>query len=199
METIKAHGKFHAAHRQLDYDGKCAYVHGHTWRGTFVVRAERFPRLEKLDMSLDFGSLKGIFKFLDHKMLVSARDATFLNTDLFEPEGVVVIAGENPSVENVAAYCLDCAVGVLQGLFPGRGVEYRIEVTIQETDNNFFLAERRVEMGDRAGAGCMRRRRRRPRRCSATDRHARAPPRSPEPEDPRCSCVTSKSPSNQNT
>ena len=86
METIKAHGKFHAAHRQLDYDGKCAYVHGHTWRGTFVVRAERFPRLEKLDMSLDFGALKGIFKFLDHKMLIAARDETFLNAALFEPE-----------------------------------------------------------------------------------------------------------------
>tara|TARA_Y100001934_G_scaffold98729_1_gene121538 strand:- start:123 stop:563 length:441 start_codon:yes stop_codon:yes gene_type:complete len=146
METIKAHGKFHAAHRQLDYDGKCAYVHGHTWRGTFVVRAERFPRLEKLDMSLDFGALKGIFKFLDHKMLVAARDATFLNADLFEPKGVVVMPGDNPSVENVAAYCLDRAVEVLEGLFPGRGIEYHIEVVIQETDNNFFLAERRVEI-----------------------------------------------------
>ena len=65
METIRAHGKFHAAHRQLDYDGKCAYVHGHTWRGVFVVSAARFPRLEKLDMSVDFGALKDIFKFLD--------------------------------------------------------------------------------------------------------------------------------------
>ena len=47
METIKARGKFHAAHRQLDYDGKCAYVHGHTWRGVFVIRTERFPRPRK--------------------------------------------------------------------------------------------------------------------------------------------------------
>ena len=30
METITAKGHFHAAHRQLGYDGKCAYVHGHT-------------------------------------------------------------------------------------------------------------------------------------------------------------------------
>ena len=97
-------------------------------------------------MSLDFGALKGIFKFLDHKMLIAARDATFLNADLFEPEGVVVMPGENPSVENVAAYCLDRAVEVLEGLFPGRAIEYHIEVVIQETDNNFFLAERRVEI-----------------------------------------------------
>jgi 6-pyruvoyl-tetrahydropterin synthase len=142
METIKARGKFHAAHRQLDYDGKCAYVHGHTWRGVFVVRTERFPRLEKLDMSVDFGALKDIFKFLDHKMLISARDGTFLDPKLFEPQGVVVMPGENPSVENVAEYCLDQAVEVLQKLFPERGHQYHIEVSIQETDNNFFVADR---------------------------------------------------------
>ena len=142
METIKARGKFHAAHRQLDYDGKCAYVHGHTWRGVFVVRTERFPRLEKLDMSVDFGALKDIFKFLDHKMLISARDGTFLDPKLFEPQGVVVMPGENPSVENVAEYCLDQAVEVLQKLFPERGHQYHIEVSIQETDNNLFVADR---------------------------------------------------------
>ena len=146
METIRTHGKFHAAHRQLDYVGKCAFVHGHTWRGTFVVRTERFPRLQPLDMSVDFGALKDIFKFLDHKMLIAARDQTFLDSDLFEPEGVVVMPGENPNVENVAEYCLGNAVDILQELFPGRGVEYHIEVTIQETDNNFFLAERQIKI-----------------------------------------------------
>ena len=146
METIRTHGKFHAAHRQLDYVGKCAFVHGHTWRGTFVVRTERFPRLQPLDMSVDFGALKDIFKFLDHKMLIAARDQTFLDSDLFEPEGVVVMPGENPSVENVAEYCLGKAVDILQELFPSRNVEYHIEVTIQETDNNFFLAERHIKI-----------------------------------------------------
>jgi 6-pyruvoyltetrahydropterin/6-carboxytetrahydropterin synthase len=144
METLRAHGKFHAAHRQLDYQGKCAFVHGHTWRGEFVLRAERFPRDEKLDMSVDFGVLKDIFKFLDHKMLVSEFDTTFLNADLFEPEGVVVLPGRNPSVENVALYCANEAVDILAKLFPGRGIEYHIEVTIQETDNNFFSLGRRV-------------------------------------------------------
>lgn len=146
METIRAHGKFHAAHRQLDYIGKCAWVHGHTWRGIFVVRAENFPRDKKLDMSVDFGALKDIFKSLDHKMLVSHRDETFLQSGLFEPEGVVLMPGDNPSVENVAHYCLDRAVDVLQGLFPGAGVQYHIEVTIQETDNNFFVVDRTVDI-----------------------------------------------------
>ncbi len=144
MEKITAKGHFHAAHRQLGYDGKCAYVHGHTWRGTFVVCAESLPRLEDIDMSVDFGALKDIFKSLDHRMLVSSRDEAFLHSGLFEPEGVILLPGNNPSVENVALYCMDQAVDVLQGLFPGRGIDYDLQLTIQETDNNFFTLDRSV-------------------------------------------------------
>ena len=108
------------------------------------MQAERFPRIEKLDMSVDFGALKNIFKFMDHKMLISPRDTVFQQPEVFEPEGVVVIPGKNPSVENVGHYCLNEAEKVLEGLFPSKGVDYRIEVTIQETDNNFFTAEKQV-------------------------------------------------------
>ena len=146
METIEARGKFHAAHRQLGYKGKCAFIHGHTWRGTFVVRAESFPRDEKLDMSVDFGALKDIFNSLDHKMMVSADDGLFLNDELFDPAGVAILPGRNPSVENVARYCMDRALEVLKELFPGRQIEYHIEVLIQETDNNFYTLAQRVKV-----------------------------------------------------
>lgn len=142
METIRAKADFHAAHRQLDYDGKCAWVHGHTWRGTFVVQAERFPRDERTDMSIDFGALKGIFKHLDHKMLISARDELFQRSDLLDPQGVIVMPGANPSVENVAQYCLNEAVDVLAKVLPATGQSYRIEVTIQETENNTLTVDR---------------------------------------------------------
>ena len=144
METLTAKGHFHAAHRQLDYDGKCAHVHGHTWRGFFVVRAERFPRLEGIDMSIDFAALKEIFRSLDHRMLVSSRDEAFLDGRLFEPDGIVLIPGANPSVENVARYCMERAVEALAKLFPDRGIDYDLEVTIQETDNNLFALRRSV-------------------------------------------------------
>jgi len=144
MEMIRAQGSFHAAHRQLGYVGKCVNVHGHTWKGTYEIRAERFPRMEGLDMSVDFGALKDIFKFLDHKMLVSSGDGVFLDSSLFDPEGVVVLPGKNPSVENVALYCMDEAVELLKRLFPGRGVDYSIELTIRETENNSFVLDRRV-------------------------------------------------------
>ena len=144
MESIRAKAHFHAGHRQLDYEGKCAWVHGHTWRGEFVVEADRFPRDEVTDMAVDFGALKGIFRFLDHKMLISARDELFQRSDLFDPAGVVVIPGDNPSVENVAEYCLNEAADLIAKTLPETGQTYRLQVTVQETDNNTFTTDREM-------------------------------------------------------
>ena len=58
---------------------------------------------------------------------------------MFEPEGVVVLKGKGPSVENVAAYVFDGVVEVIQEQYPGRSVRYTVEVTIQETENNIFI------------------------------------------------------------
>ena len=95
-------------------------------------------------MSVDFGVLKAIFKFLDHKMMVSKHDETFLDAKLFDPEGVVVLPGKNPSVENLALYCMGKALEALGNVLPARQLEYHIKLEIQETDNNFFTLERNV-------------------------------------------------------
>jgi 6-pyruvoyltetrahydropterin/6-carboxytetrahydropterin synthase len=138
MEKIIVHAKFHTAHRQLGYPGKCKFVHGHTWRGTVAITAEEFPR-DELDMSLDFGDIKAVMRHLDHKILVVESDRTFMDARLFEPEGIVVLKGKGPSVENVAHYVYDRVVDLIRAKFPGRGLTYDIEVTIQETENNVFL------------------------------------------------------------
>jgi 6-pyruvoyltetrahydropterin/6-carboxytetrahydropterin synthase len=141
MERIIVTSKFHTGHRQLGYPGKCKFVHGHTWQGKVVVAAEEFPR-DQLDMSLDFGDIKAVMRFMDHKMLVTEQDTTFLNSDLFEPEGVVVLKGKGPSVENVAYYVYDGVVELIRKQYPGKNVRYTIEVTIQETENNIFQVEK---------------------------------------------------------
>lgn len=143
MEKIIVHSHFHTGHRQLGYPGKCKWVHGHTWRGTVTVSCEAFPR-DELDMALDFGDLKAVMRFLDHKMLVTEQDATFLNADLFEPEGVVLLKGKGPSVENVALYVWDNVVAHIRDKFPGHDVTYTVEVLIQETENNIFVVEKTV-------------------------------------------------------
>ena len=140
METIRVHSDFHSAHRQLRYPGKCRHVHGHTWKGTIVITTEKFPRND-LDLFIDFGDLKDVLRRLDHKMLVCQDDKTFVEHEQFEPEGVVVIPGRNPSVENVAYYCLNGVIDVIKGQYPDRGVKYHVEVTIQETDNNIFVVD----------------------------------------------------------
>ena len=143
MERITVHAKFHTGHRQLGYPGKCKFVHGHTWRATIMVTTDEFPR-DELDMSLDFGDLKGIVRFLDHKMLVTENDVTFLDPAVFEPEGIVLLKGKGPSVENVAAYTLEKVVEHISQKFPGQKKAYTISVTIIETENNLFTVEKTV-------------------------------------------------------
>ena len=141
MERIVVHAKFHAGHRQIGYPGKCRFVHGHTWRGTIRVETEEFPR-DDLDMALDFGDLKALLRQFDHKMIVGPGDEVFTDADVFDPEGVVVIPGKGPSVENVAAFVWQGVVGHIQDKYPARGIEYSITVEIQETENNFFALEK---------------------------------------------------------
>jgi 6-pyruvoyltetrahydropterin/6-carboxytetrahydropterin synthase len=145
MEKITVHARFHTGHRQLGYPGKCRFVHGHTWRGTIVVATDEFPR-DEIDMSLDFGDLKDILRKFDHKMIVTEGDAAFLDPALFEPEGVVLIKGRGPSVENVAIHVVDGVVAHIREKFPGQGKRYEVEVTIIETENNLFSVTRQVEV-----------------------------------------------------
>lgn len=143
MEKIIVTARFHAGHRQPGYPGKCKFVHGHTWQGRVVVATEEFPRND-LDMSIDFGDIKNVMRALDHKMLITDQDSAFLDTSLFEPEGIVVLKGKGPSVENVAHHVFDGVVALIQKEYPGKAIRYTIEVTIQETENNTFVVEKDV-------------------------------------------------------
>lgn len=143
MEKIIVTAKFHTGHRQLGYPGKCKFVHGHTWQGKVTITADAFAR-DDIDMSLEFGAIKNVMRFMDHKMLVVDSDTTFLNSEFFEPEGVVVLKGKGPSVENVALYVFDGVVDVIRKQYPGRNIRYTIEVMIQETENNIFIVEKAV-------------------------------------------------------
>lgn len=143
MEKLIVTAKFHTGHRQLGYPGKCKFVHGHTWQGKVVVAAEQFPR-DHLDMSIEFGDIKNVMRFMDHKMLVTEQDQTFLDQGLFEPEGVVMLKGKGPSVENVALHAFDEVVAHIGRKFPGQGKTYTIEVIITETENNIFSVTRSV-------------------------------------------------------
>jgi 6-pyruvoyltetrahydropterin/6-carboxytetrahydropterin synthase len=84
MFKLKIVRKFDAAHFVKGYDGKCANLHGHTWKVVFIFT---YFTLDKIGIAQDFKELKSVVdKILpDHKSLN--------DTYLF-----------NPTAENLAKY-----------------------------------------------------------------------------------------------
>lgn len=67
---------FDAAHRIRGHPGKCAHLHGHTYRLEVTVSA---PALGRLDMVMDFDALehvvrRAILDVWDHATLLAADD-----------------------------------------------------------------------------------------------------------------------------
>jgi 6-pyruvoyltetrahydropterin/6-carboxytetrahydropterin synthase len=74
--------RFEAAHQLVDHDGKCARLHGHSWRMTVTVEGDQLqehapepaPRNPKVGMLVDFAAIKAVVEpivdgFLDHHHL----------------------------------------------------------------------------------------------------------------------------------
>lgn len=88
MYTLRVEGAFEAAHRIVDYPGKCNRLHGHNWVVEATVQG---TVLDKLGMLIDFKVLKKAFN-----EVLDRYDHRFLNE--IEP----FAAGENPTAENIA-------------------------------------------------------------------------------------------------
>lgn len=88
MYELAVDDHFHAAHRVDGYSGKCARLHGHTYRIRAVVAGDE---LDSLGMLVDFATLRACLKRvldeLDHRLL----------NDLSAPELV-----PNPTAEVIA-------------------------------------------------------------------------------------------------
>ena len=88
MYTLRVEGAFEAAHRVVDYPGKCDRLHGHNW---VVEAAFRGTRLDDLGMLIDFKvAKKALAAVLDD------YDHYYLNDIPPFSEGV------NPTAENLA-------------------------------------------------------------------------------------------------
>lgn len=76
--------EFEAAHNLIDYKGKCANLHGHSYKLSVSVTGEVD---ENTGMVADFGEIKKIIK----SEIIDQYDHTYLN-DMFE---------SNPTAENM--------------------------------------------------------------------------------------------------
>lgn len=103
---------FDAAHRLLDYDGKCASPHGHTYRAEVFVARER---LNALGLAIDFGDVKQPLKRWideqwDHAFLLNSDDHQLLCGLRAIPESkLYCFPSQNPSAE-VMAETLFCVL-----------------------------------------------------------------------------------------
>jgi len=88
-------------HRLLDYNGKCAHLHGHN--GLLEVDVES-DGLDNLGMVVDFTRIRDVVKTwvdtnLDHKMLLWRRDPVV--PGLQQLEEPLFLMDENPTAENI--------------------------------------------------------------------------------------------------
>lgn len=73
--TITKEFTFEAAHKLPKHDGKCARLHGHSWKGRVIVKGEVLHNEgPKTGMVMDFGDVKRLVAplldgFLDHHHL----------------------------------------------------------------------------------------------------------------------------------
>ena len=80
---------FAAAHRLVNYCGRCENLHGHNWRVQVFVAGEQ---LDKDGLLIDFTVLKDRLKDI-----LDELDHNYLND-------VAALEGKNPTSENIAAY-----------------------------------------------------------------------------------------------
>lgn len=98
---------FSYGHRLLNYEGKCARLHGHNARLQIELSSEK---LNPLGMVIDFYEVSRVLgqwidQTLDHRMILWDRDPyAELLSKAGEP---VVIMSVNPTAENIAKWIFD--------------------------------------------------------------------------------------------
>lgn len=89
MYTLTRTIEFDSAHQLRDYVGKCANLHGHTYKLAVSIQGQT---LDKAGMVYDFVDLKALMKEISDEL-----DHKFINE-------VSVFTEINPTAENIAAY-----------------------------------------------------------------------------------------------
>lgn len=95
---------FSYGHRLLNYQGKCANLHGHNGRLQIELSAEK---LDKLGMVVDFYEIRKkigawIDQNLDHRMILCEQDP--IAALLKKAGDPVVTIAENPTAETLAKW-----------------------------------------------------------------------------------------------
>ncbi|MCH2518472.1 MAG: 6-carboxytetrahydropterin synthase [Dehalococcoidia bacterium] len=102
MYLVRIETTFDSGHRLLDYDGKCAFPHGHTYRAEVFLESDT---LDPQGLVFDFTELKHRVKAWiddnwDHSFLVNSRDTELIEGLTPASKGrIYQFHEENPSCE----------------------------------------------------------------------------------------------------
>lgn len=109
MKAVSISFTFSAAHRLINYVGKCAALHGHSYRVTIEVGSKE---LDKMGFVVDFGLLKTTIKArimanYDHNCLLHKDDplaGILIEQAMGGANGrkIPVCFAGNPTAENIA-------------------------------------------------------------------------------------------------
>lgn len=129
--TVTKEFKFEAAHRLLNYEGKCKNLHGHSWV-VYLKVGLKSSELNKIGMVFDFGDFKPMKEWidqsLDHSLIISNEDEELLDFNLSRGHSTFVTNG-NPTSEVLTEIIFNYALHLLK--LPSH-LEL-IEVRIKET------------------------------------------------------------------
>ena len=125
--------EFDAAHRILDHESKCKYMHGHRYvvEATFTA-----DDLDNLGRIVDFGVIKELLggwidENFDHNTILSTADKK-LGDFIEEQTGQKVYYFDyHPTAENIARYLFE---EVCPKIFADREVRC-VEIKVHETPN----------------------------------------------------------------
>jgi len=92
MYELMVESKFAAAHQLRGYQGRCEKLHGHNWRVTMAVTAER---VDEQGLAIDFHTLKKALREVLDQLEHTCLNEIFPFTQI------------NPTSENVAKWIYD--------------------------------------------------------------------------------------------
>ncbi len=132
MYYLKASATFDSAHFLSGYNGKCANIHGHTWKTEVSVSAETLEETgEKRGMVIDFSDLKAAVRSLakrfDHTLIFEKGSLCENTINALSDEGFSLTeVSFRPTAENFAKHFYE----VLSADLPVKSV------TVYETPDN---------------------------------------------------------------
>ncbi len=133
MITCTRRLEFDAAHRILNHESKCKFLHGHRYalEVSFVAQ-----ELDNLGRVIDFGIIRELLgswldEHLDHNTILCLQDEKLGEKISAETGQKIYYLKENPTAENIAKHILD---EICPKLFAEKNVKC-VAIKLYETPN----------------------------------------------------------------